>query len=191
MASFDLALQRTLKYEGGYVDDPNDPGGETYCGISRRAHPDWNGWKRIDVYKQSPIFPGVLENDAALKGWRRDFYRDEYWSLIAGDKVLAQSVAEELFDTAVHMGPKRAVRFLQTALNVLNRDEKLYPNMKVDGKLGPKTLATLETYQGIEPPAFLVKLLVIQRGAFYVAAVKKREESEAYLRGWLRRVKVR
>lgn len=191
MAEFDAALYKTLKHEGGYVFHPSDPGGETFKGVSRRAHPDWEGWERIDTYKQSPVFPNMLTSDNALTGWVCDFYRDKYWRPIAGDQILSQDVANELFDTAVHLGPKRAVKFLQIALNALNREESVYGNVTVDGSLGPNTLETMQKYQNWEPSAFLIKLLVIQRGAFYIEAVKKREESEVFIRGWLRRVKVR
>ena len=191
MADFSVALRRTLEYEGGYVNDSNDPGGETYCGISRRAHPAWTGWERIDAYKKSSAFPTMLKGDAAVVGGVRAFYQKYYWSPVSGDAYRSQDVADEMFDIAVHLGPPRAVRFLQTALNVLNRDERLYKNLKVDGIYGRVTEATVKNYQRSEPSAFLIKLLVIQRGAFYIEAVKKREESEAFIRGWLRRVKIR
>ena len=46
------AIKKTLKYEGGYVNDKDDRGGETYRGVSRRYHPNWSGWKIVDEYKQ-------------------------------------------------------------------------------------------------------------------------------------------
>ena len=48
MANFDIAFRRTISAEGGYVNDPNDKGGETYMGISRRAHPTSKIWTYID-----------------------------------------------------------------------------------------------------------------------------------------------
>ena len=53
MADFHKALKRTAKYEGGYVNDPADAGGETYKGISRRANPKWDGWQLIDAHKKT------------------------------------------------------------------------------------------------------------------------------------------
>jgi len=188
MASFQTAYDRTLQHEGGYVNDPNDPGQETYCGISRRYHPEWAGWEKIDQYKQGRGFPGTLDMDAKVGHLVSGFYQDTYWEPTKAQTYRYQEIANEMFDIAVHLGVQRAVKFMQTALNILNKNESLYPNILVDGHFGLQTLASLNTYQNTEPPAFLHKLLLIQRGAFYIDAVAKREESEAYIRGWLRRV---
>src|SRR3712207_6059069 len=59
--SFDIALERTLEFEGWYSKHPADPGGETYRGIARRHHPSWPGWALIDEAKQRPGFPGTLK----------------------------------------------------------------------------------------------------------------------------------
>ena len=51
MADFNLSIPKILKHEGGYVDNPNDIGKETYGGISRKYNPNWEGWKFIDDWK--------------------------------------------------------------------------------------------------------------------------------------------
>lgn len=51
MAEFNLALKRMLGHEGGYSNDPDDLGKETYKGISRANHKNWSGWTQIDKYK--------------------------------------------------------------------------------------------------------------------------------------------
>ena len=57
MADFNQALQMVLQNEGGYVNDPNDPGGETYKGIARKMNSNWIGWQLIDLQKkQNNIF---------------------------------------------------------------------------------------------------------------------------------------
>ena len=56
MADFTKAYALTAAYEGGYVDDPEDAGGETYRGISRRYHPSWQGWQIIDTLKNRFCF---------------------------------------------------------------------------------------------------------------------------------------
>ena len=191
MADFDRAFLKTMQHEGGYIDHPMDPGGETYMGIARTRHPKWEGWACIDAYKKSPEFPRVMDSDNALKGRVRDFYNKRYWTPIAGAVYRSQEVGEQVFDTAINMGIHRAVTFLQIALNILNREEKLYPNIAVDGQMGPITEHTLEQYQEWEPPAYLIKLLIIQRGAFYIDIARRREQSEVFLRGWLRRIGIR
>jgi len=52
MADFNQALQMVLQNEGGYVNDPNDPGGETYKGIARKMNSNWIGWQLIDLQKK-------------------------------------------------------------------------------------------------------------------------------------------
>ena len=51
MANFDIEFDKLIFTEGGYVNDPDDAGGETYLGISRKHNPKWDGWKKIDSFK--------------------------------------------------------------------------------------------------------------------------------------------
>lgn len=53
MANFKIALDKVLSREGGYINDPDDKGGETYKGISRKYNPDWKGWRIIDNTKKN------------------------------------------------------------------------------------------------------------------------------------------
>jgi lysozyme family protein len=191
MALFDLALQKTLSTEGGYVNHPSDPGGETYKGIARAKNPHWSGWERIGSYRDSAAFPTVLDADSELQKRVAEFYFALYWSPVGAPMYGNQLLANEMFDIAVHTGVWKAVTFLQRGLNILNRQGTLYPDLVVDGAMGIRTLAALEAYEEVEGPGFLHKALVIQRGAFYIDLVEKRERSEAFIRGWLRRVVVR
>ena len=181
-----------LSNEGGYVDNPHDPGGETYMGVARKKWPNWEGWDRIDLYKvNSNAFPEVLERDAAIKGYVKDFYRTNFWLKVMGDRLDNQDLATFLFDTAVHLGPPRAVLFLQQALNVLNERQKLYADISEDGAMGAQTMAAVLNYKQHRPPNYLRKTLIILRGAYYIERVQQREESEIFLRGWLNRLKLR
>lgn len=95
---FDSCFDRLLGNEGGYSNDPNDPGGETNWGISKRAYPDVN--------------IRSLTRDGAKEIYFRDF-----WSKIdAGD--LPDGVIFQLFDFAVNSGIETAIRYLQRALGV-------------------------------------------------------------------------
>lgn len=97
-ALFDRAVSAVLAHEGGYVNDPKDPGGETKFGISKRAYP------KLDI--------AGLTLPAAVAIYRRD-----YWDKIRADE-LPPDVAWVAFDTAVNMGTAQAVRLLQKAANV-------------------------------------------------------------------------
>jgi len=67
------------------------------------------------------------------------FYKENYWDKFLGDEINSQEIADEIFDTSVNMGVERAVKFLQKALNYLNRDELLYLNLVVDGSIENNT----------------------------------------------------
>ena len=73
----------------------------------------------------------------------KDYYKSCYWDLLQGDVIPDQMIADELFDTGVNMGISRAVKYLQTGLNVLNRNGSLYADIVIDGMLGPKTITAM------------------------------------------------
>lgn len=98
MSAFEQAFRRTVAWEGGYVNHPSDPGGETNFGISRRAYPH--------------------ENIAGMTLERAQFlYHRDYWQPCRCED-LPPLIAIELFDAAVNSGVGQAVRWLQRALGV-------------------------------------------------------------------------
>lgn len=128
MANFDEAYQRTLKFEGGWVNDDNDSGKETYKGISRVYEKNWEGWKIVDVYKKKPNFPKNLEADKKLQELVKSCYRKNYWNVIWGDKIRNQKVANDLYDTAVNMG-------VGTSIKLSERQYGLKETCKMSQKL--------------------------------------------------------
>jgi len=96
--SFDKAFSITVGVEGGYVNDPADPGGETKYGISKRAHPD------VDIK--------ALTLDQAKAIYRRD-----YWQAASCDSM-PERIGHLVFDCAVHHGVRVAIKLLQRALRV-------------------------------------------------------------------------
>lgn len=188
MAQFQQAFEITSAHEGGYVKDPVDRGGETYRGIARVHHPDWEGWKRIDGQRRRKGFPGRLDRDPVLQESVGIFYKHHYWDRFLGDRIADQDVANELYDTAVNMGVRRAVRFLQSSLNLLNRDQRDYRDLVVDGWFGSRTLATLETLlKKDRGSGALLKLMNIQQGARYVEIMRHDTRQERFARGWIKR----
>jgi lysozyme family protein len=101
--SFDKAFALTVGVEGGYCNDPADPGGETKYGISKRAHPD------IDIK--------ALTLDQA-----KDIYRRDYWQAASCDSM-PERIGHLVFDCAVHHGVKTAIKLLQRALKVADDGE--------------------------------------------------------------------
>ncbi len=196
MTDFDAAFDATMGHEGGYANDPSDFGGETYRGIARRFHPGWPGWGTIDNIKARSGIGLTVELERHFDGLDplvRDFYRLEFWLKVGGPELGSQAVADELFDTGVNMGPGRAVEFLQVALNALNRSDRgpagqYFDDLAEDGDIGPKTLGALQTYRSHDPDRYLLTLLNVQQGAFYLERMRKISSQERFARGWLRRV---
>ena len=113
MANFYIAFKRTAQFEGGYVYDPDDNGGETYAGISRKANPKWVGWKTIDAAKKKSNFPKNLKSDIILQTQVKTLYKTNYWNTIWGDKITNQDVANDLYDTGVNMGVAMSIKLAQ------------------------------------------------------------------------------
>lgn len=105
-ADFDKLIERVLGHEGGYVDDPHDPGGETRWGISKRAYPD------LDIRN--------LSREGAIEICRHD-----YWDRIRGNE-LPPAIAFQVLDAAVNHGTQTAIRWLQRAAGA-NEDGFLGP----------------------------------------------------------------
>lgn len=182
MADFNRAFDKTMGHEGGYSNDPVDAGGETYRGISRVYHPTWHGWLFIDGYKSS----GAPIDTALLDEAVRAFYRQHYWEPNrCGD--MPQAVADEVFDTGVNMGVGRAAKFLQRALNCLNRNGSLYADLVDDGDVGPATLAALKLLPSSDHET-LLKIMNVMQGQHYIEYMTKSPTQEKYARGWFARV---
>ena len=186
MADFNEAFGKTMAHEGGYVNDSTDAGGETYKGISRVYNPGWSGWAVVDAAKaQGKVNSTILNSNVALQQNVGAFYKDKYWDVNRLDHM-TQKVAEEMFDTGVNMGTGRASRFLQKALNYLNRNGKLYGELTVDGKIGPASLNAIKACKKDE--RVLLAMLNTLQGMHYMNYMDKSPSQKKYARGWFKRV---
>lgn len=120
MANFTIALKKVLKNEGGYANNPNDAGGETYKGISRKNHPTWTGWISIDQIKKAHPkgFKTILEHTPELQDKVKDFYKRRFWDELCLDTCGNQELANQAFDMAVNAGVKAGVKILQKVLGI-------------------------------------------------------------------------
>ena len=109
MAKLKISLQKTLVHAGGYANDTNDLGGETYKGISRKFHPIWSGWEQIDIHKQECNFPKNLDQDTKMQNQIEQFYYTNFWSPLKADQIQNQRIADSIFDFAVNAGIKASV----------------------------------------------------------------------------------
>lgn len=172
----DKLLDDLIAREGGYVNDPRDAGGETNWGVTARV-------------ARANGFAGPMRD--MTREQAKTIYSKVYWTAPGFDRVAAfsQTVAEELFDTGVNMGPAKASEFLQIALNGLNSNGKDYPDIAEDGDIGSGTIAALVAYihkRGVEGIVVLLKALNCLQGARYIELARGRAANEAFLYGWLR-----
>lgn len=161
--------------EGDFVDHPADRGGPTRFGITEQVA-RWHGYQG-----------GIAELPEATA---RDIYRETYWRRPGLDRVAARAprLAGELLDTGVNMGPAVAIGFLQRALNALNRGARDYPDVPLDGAIGPATLGALDAFlarRGDAGETVLLRAVEALQGARYLALAERRPANEAFVYGWL------
>jgi len=158
------------QHEGGYSNDLNDHGGETYLGISRVHNPIWPGWALVDKHRSDPGFPKSLRLDAALTALAATFYEVAYWKP-AGCDAVPEILRFDLFDAAVNHGITAAIKALQRAVGV-----------EEDGALGPATLAAVNA-------ALPIRLLFrFESARLYHYSENSDAQLTTFGRGWLRRV---
>ena len=138
--NFDRCLEFVLRHEGGWSDDPRDPGGATNKGITIGTYRNYLGRAVTkDELRAIPL--------AHLL----DIYRTRYWDAArCGD--LPRGIDLCVFDLAVNSGPSRAVKILQKCVGV-----------EQDGVIGPKTMAAIKA----SPPRTLIICFSDARRAFY------------------------
>ena len=117
--NYDKCLETILHHEGGYVNHPKDPGGETNLGVTKRVYEEFGGTKDMKELTVEDVAP---------------IYKKGYWDKMKGD-ALPGGLDLCVFDFGVNAGPGRAAKYLQTQIGTV-----------ADGGIGPNTLAKLEEY---------------------------------------------
>jgi len=168
-------IDGVIEREGGYVDHPADRGGPTNWGITQAV-------ARANGY--------MGDMRALPRAVAVDIYRRLYWERPRLAQIADRwpRLAAELFDAGVNMGPPTAIGFVQRALNALNRGARDFPDLTVDGRLGPATLAALDAFRrlrGAAAEGVLVKAVTALRGERYIALAEARPANEAFAYGWL------
>lgn len=170
MAEFTQAFQLMIAHEGGYGNDPDDPGGETYKGVARKIHSKWEGWTKVDMLKRQAGFPGNLDKDIELQQDVEDFYRVNFWNKIKGDDITDQDVANSIFDFGVNAGTGTSASLAQMVIGA-----------KADGVIGPVSVDLLNKFNSEH---FLASFTVAKI-ARYISIIKKRPTSRKYFYGWV------
>ena len=161
---FGRCLAFTLRQEGGYVDDPADPGGATNMGITLVTYREWSDDPHL----------GDLQVKDMTQKTAGAIYRSLYWNRLRAD-ALPPGVDLSVFDMGVNAGIWRSARLLQQALG--------FTGEEVDGAIGPETLAAVDKFD----PRTLVNNLADRQTAYYRSLANFR----IFGTGWLRRTKAR
>lgn len=167
-----LILAAVFAVEGGYVNDPRDPGGETNHGITAKT-------ARAHGYT-GPMRDLTQEQAAAI-------YYQSYIVAPGFEPfvIIQPAIAHKLTDAGVNVGPLRASKWLQESLNSLSRGGQDYPLIKVDGSIGPQTLNAylkLEKKRGrIEACQLVIKLIDGQQATYYMNLTHLNQ----YMIGWV------
>lgn len=171
---FDTRIQAVIGKEGHYSNDPADRGGETVWGIT------------IAVARAFG-YDGPMR--AMPRAMAVEIYRRRFWVAPGYDKIEAidPAVAVKLLDWGITSGPGVGSKALQRALNLLNREGALYPDIAVDGSAGALTRAALQAFvaaRGREGRLVLLGMLAAQQSCFYMAIAETRPTNERFEYGW-------
>lgn len=186
MADFNKAIKKVLASEGGYSNDPDDIGRESYCGISRKFWPNWNGWEHIDSFKRNQFKEGVQNNykfkSLSLSNLVQNFYLKYFWKPLKCEQILNQSLAESVFDYAVNVGKKPAARSLQELVNAWTKAEN---RIKIDGIIGPASLKLINNK--VQEYSIIPNDFIAYRIKEYFDRCSYKPVKYKYLRGWVMR----
>lgn len=165
MADFIPSFEKMIINEGGYVlhNVSGDHGGQTYAGIARNFHSNWEGWPIIDQ--------GNMDN-SELSQMVRNFYKGNYWNKVKGDDLNHQGVAEAIFDFAVNAGVKAASKLAQLVIEATP-----------DGIIGPKSVSKLNN---VDEEHFIAKY-ALAKIARYAEICKRNPDQKKFLLGWINR----
>jgi lysozyme family protein len=160
VSSFDAALERTLKYEGGYVNNPLDSGGATNYGITQRSYDTF----RATSGKPKQAVDLITDDEV------RTIYHDDYWKPCNCDG-LPDDIAAAVFDMAVNSGVWNAKIALQRAVRV-----------QADGVVGENTIRAVNATQG-------VLLAFLKQRAHLIGEILISKPSQAaFAAGWISRL---
>jgi lysozyme family protein len=158
-SNFDKCLALMLTHEGGFVNHPQDPGGMTNLGVTKRVWEEWTGHE-VDEKQMRALTPELVA----------PLYKRKYWDACRSDDLVS-GVDYAVFDVAVNSGAGRAIKFLQSCVGV-----------DADGGFGPRTLAAVKVAE--QDPERLIELYCAKRLEFLQAL----KTFETFGKGWSRRV---
>lgn len=174
MASIAEILEEVVMVEGGYVNHPDDKGGPTIWGITERVarkHGYLGDMRKMTREQAKTIYLAAHVHEPGF-------------NLV---HAVSPAIARELIDTGVNMGTAHPCIWLQESLNAFNDKGSLYPDIKVDGDIGPATASALRAYltkRGKLAEKVMLRALNSLQGARYISITEAREQNESFTFGW-------
>jgi len=159
MTNFDKIIDKIIEIEGGYVNDPDDPGGETKYGISKRSYP------KVNIKKLTK------EKAAAI-------YKKDWWDKLGLDDF-DYVLAAKILNHTIHIGIQPGIKCLQRALNCASLEDS---PLVEDGILGSKTK---DVY--FELNAYTDDTPILTSYASELACYYRFLNKPKYIKGWLKR----
>lgn len=165
MRDFRKIIAHVQRWEGGYVNDPDDAGGETNKGVTYKT------WISIFGKGEKERFKRMNYKD-----WLAVYLK--YYKAMRGDEIKSEAVAYFATQMMWGSGEKAATILLQEACVALGK------KIEIDGDFGSETLKAINSL----PERDLFDQLVIERVEFFKAIVKKRPKNAKFYKGWIRRL---
>jgi lysozyme family protein len=173
--SVQTIIEGVVEREGGFVDNPNDRGGPTCWGITEAVARKWG---HTGAMRDLP-------RDLAVKIYFQDYVTAPGFVRIA---AINTAIGAELVDSGVNCGPGRPGPWLQRTLNLMNRQAKLFPDLVVDGVLGPATqfaLLSVLKQRGADGEKAILRCLNSLQAVYYMEITERRAANEEFFFGWI------
>lgn len=166
MADVNKLVPHILKWEGGFVNDPDDLGGATNKGVTFKTYKFYRNRKGLPIPSVGDL--KRLSNDEFT-----DILKTMFWDACRADNIQSQSVANAIVDWAWHSGTTTAVKEIQRVLEV-----------KADGIIGNITLSAINS----QSPLPLFGKIKAARVKYIERICKSRPGNQKYYRGWMNRI---
>lgn len=173
-------IDKALAEESGtYTNDPNDAGGPTRWGITQTALADFRG------HPVSATDVSMLTQSEAWSILFAKYVRAPKFDLVA---KISMPIGAKLIDAGVLSGQPTVSMWLQRSLNAFSLRGTKYPDVSVDGGVGPGTLSALSAYlawRGAEGEHVMLEALNCLQGERYIELAEKRPKDQDFVYGWI------
>lgn len=191
MALFSGYIDKAFRFEGGFVNHPNDPGGATNRGITLETWRMWGYDKDQDGDIDVDDLRLITEGDAEA------IYKQRYWDKVKGDYINSQDVAEIIVDHGINAGPSRATKMTQYLLRT-----RFGKTIVIDGAFGPNTLNALNSvnaaqffnaFRDLREHYYYYRANMLQNvpqqvQPFLSSMISPSNSALAFIDGWINRV---